>query len=130
LTYSHFESTVTGVPARVPVDRPLKPLVFEILLALADGPSHGWTIVRTLQDRSPGTRILPGHFYRTLSRTLDDGLIEEARPPVRRGVVDERRRYVRLTALGQRVAAAEARRLEALVAESRAKRLLSSRSRS
>jgi DNA-binding PadR family transcriptional regulator len=117
------------VPARARFDRPLKPLVFEILLALADGPRHGWTIVRTLQDRSPGSRILPGHFYRTLSRTLDEGLIEEARAPTRGGI-DERRRYFRLTALGQRVAAAEARRLEALVAESRAKRLLSSRSRS
>jgi len=118
------------VPARARSDRPLKPLVFEILLALADGARHGWTIVRALQDRSPGTRILPGHFYRTLSRTLDDGFIEETRPPAGRGVVDERRRYFRLTALGQRAAAAEARRLEALVAESRAKRLLSSRSRS
>jgi DNA-binding PadR family transcriptional regulator len=116
------------VPRRTAVERPLRPLLFDILLALASGPSHGWTIVRSLQDRSPGTRILPGHFYRTLSRALDDGLIEEAAR--RRTVVDERRRYFRLTALGQRVAAAEARRLEALVVESRAKRLLPSRPRS
>lgn len=117
------------MPRRASVDRPLKPLVFEILLALASGPSHGWTIVRSLQERSPGTRILPGHFYRTLSRALNDGLIESA-PAPGRAVVDVRRRYFRLTPLGQRAAAAEARRLEALVAESRAKRLLSSRSRS
>ncbi|HEY7474962.1 MAG TPA: helix-turn-helix transcriptional regulator [Vicinamibacterales bacterium] len=118
------------MPPRAPTDRPLKPLVFEILLALAGGPSHGWTIVRSLQERSPGSRILPGHFYRTLSRALADGLIEEARPQPARGIVDERRRYFRLTPLGHRAAAAEARRLESLVAESRAKRLLSSRSRS
>jgi DNA-binding PadR family transcriptional regulator len=117
------------VPRRASIDRPLKPLVFEILLALASGPSHGWTIVRSLQERSPGTRILPGHFYRTLSRALDDGLIEDA-PAPGRAVVDVRRRYFRLTPSGQRAAAAEARRLEALVAESRAKRLLTSRSRS
>jgi DNA-binding PadR family transcriptional regulator len=117
------------VPPRAPADRPLKPLVFEILLALAGGPSHGWTIVRSLQDRSPRTRILPGHFYRTLSRALADGLIEEAPAPTRR-LADERRHYYRLTTAGQRAAAAEARRLEELVAESRAKRLLSSRSRS
>ncbi|MGH9314557.1 MAG: PadR family transcriptional regulator [Vicinamibacterales bacterium] len=110
---------------------PLKPLVFEILLALAGGPRHGWAIVRALQERLPGARILPGHFYRTLSRTLDDRLIEDARPPNGSArEADERRRYFRLTALGEQVAAAEARRLEALVAESRAKRLLSSRSRS
>lgn len=107
---------------------PLKPLVFEILLALADEPRHGWTIARAIQERSPDTRLLPGHFYRTLSRLLDDGLIEDARLPAHRDV-DERRRYFRLTTFGERVAAAEARRLEALVAESRAKRLLSSRSR-
>lgn len=108
---------------------PLKPLVFDILLALADCPRHGWTIVRALQERRRGARILPGHFYRTLTRALDDGLIEDAQPPGGRGV-DERRRYFRLTTFGARVAAAEARRLEALVTESRAKRLLSSRSRS
>jgi DNA-binding PadR family transcriptional regulator len=107
---------------------PLKPLVFEILLALADAPRHGWTIVRAIQERAPAARLLPGHFYRTLSRAVDDGLIADARPPAGRDV-DERRRYFRLTTLGEQVAAAEARRLESLVAESRAKRLLSSRSR-
>jgi DNA-binding PadR family transcriptional regulator len=110
---------------------PLKPLVFEILLALAGGERHGWTIVRSLQERLPGARILPGHFYRTLNRMLDDGLIEGASPARRsRNDEDSRRRYFRLTPLGEGAAAAEARRLERLVAESRAKRLLSSRSRS
>jgi DNA-binding PadR family transcriptional regulator len=101
--------------------------VFEILLALAGGERHGWTIVRALQERLPGARILPGHFYRTLRRMLDDGLIEDAAPArgAPRDPSAERRRYFRLTALGEAAAAAEARRLEALVAESRAKRLLS-----
>lgn len=114
---------------RAEADRllPLKPLVFEILLAVADGPRHGWAIVRTIQQRLPGARILPGHFYRTLSRLLDEGLIENAAR--RRDAADERRRYFRLTPLGEAAAAAEARRLERLVAESRAKRLLSFRSR-
>jgi DNA-binding PadR family transcriptional regulator len=109
---------------------PLKPLVFEILLALAEGPRHGWTIVRALQARLPRARILPGHFYRTLARTLDVGLVEPAPRKAGAGGADERRRYFRLTALGEAAASAEARRLELLVAESRARRLLSSRSRS
>jgi DNA-binding PadR family transcriptional regulator len=117
-----------SAPSEIRRRLPLKPLVFEILLALADEPRHGWTIVRAIRERSPDTRLLPGHFYRTLSRVLDDGLIEDAQVSAGRGV-GERRRYFRLTAFGERVAAAEARRLEALVAESRAKRLLSSRSR-
>jgi hypothetical protein len=37
---------------------------------------------------------------------------------------DERRRYFRLTPLGSRAAAAEARRLEAVLLEAREKRLL------
>ena len=59
---------------------------------------------------------------------LADGLIEEC--PGRRRVDaedDERRRYFRLTAPATSAAAAEARRLEALVIESRAKRLLTKR---
>jgi len=40
---------------------------------------------------------------------------------------DERRRYFRLTPAGEQAASAEARRLEALVLESRAKKLLTKR---
>lgn len=102
---------------------PLKPLVFQILLALADGERHGWALVRTVQQRDEFARIMPGNFYRTLRSMLADELIREssARPLQKE---DERRRYFRLTPLGERVAAAEARRLEAVVVEARAKRLL------
>lgn len=101
---------------------PLKPLVFQILLALADEERHGWSLVREVQQRGEFARLMPGNFYRTLRTMLADGLIEEVR---RRSVSDdERRRYFRLTTLGGRLAAAEARRLEALVVEARAKRLI------
>ena len=102
---------------------PLKPLVFQILLALADGDRHGWSLVREVQQRGAFARIMPGNFYRTLRGMAADGLIEAA---TRRSSSeeDERRRYFRITRLGERVAAAEARRLEALIAEARAKRLL------
>lgn len=101
---------------------PLKPLVFQILLTLADGERHGWSLVREVQQRGEFARLMPGNFYRTLRSMLADGLIEEAR---RRSTEnDERRRYFRATPLGNRLAAAEARRLEALVVEARAKRLI------
>ena len=103
---------------------PLKPLVFQILLALAEGERHGWSLVRDVQQRGGFGRIMPGNFYRTLRAMLADGLIEDA--PLRMKVADdaERRRYFRLTTLGQRAAAAEARRLEAVLLEAREKRLL------
>ena len=104
---------------------PLKPLVFQVLLALADGERHGWSLVRDVQQRGGFGRIMPGNFYRTLRAMLADGLIEEAVAKTRPAEEDdERRRYFRLTALGQRAAAAEAKRLEAVLLEARQKRLL------
>jgi DNA-binding PadR family transcriptional regulator len=106
---------------------PLKPLVFQVLLALSDEDRHGWGLVREVQQRGGFTRLMPGNFYRTLRTMLADGLIGDSprRPATRDDEAgDERRRYFRLTPLGARVAAAEARRLEAAVREARAKRLL------
>ena len=114
---------------QIPVEDhlPLKPLVFEVLLALVEGERHGWSLVRDVQQRGGFGRIMPGNFYRTLRGMLAEKLIEESpeRPQVAED--DERRRYFRLTALGEKVAAAEARRLEAAVVTARAKRLLTRR---
>ena len=107
---------------------PLKPLVFQVLLALAEGERHGWALVREVQQRGSFERIMPANFYRTLRTMLADGLIEEARTrAAAKSDEEERRRYFRLTSLGERVAVAEARRLEATVVEARAKRLLAKR---
>jgi DNA-binding PadR family transcriptional regulator len=116
---------------------PLKPIVFQILLVLADGDRHGWSLVRDLQQRSGGTRLLPGNLYRVLGAMTTEGLIHEAVPSAserRQAAEDtggnaERRRYMGLTPFGREVAAAEASRLEALVSESREKRLIPARPR-
>jgi DNA-binding PadR family transcriptional regulator len=110
----------------------MKPLNFEVLLALSQGERHGWALVRELQRREGGESILPANFYRTLRAMVAAGLIEETRAP--RTAWDEpgdpqRRRYFRVTASGREAARAEARRLEALVDESRAKRLLPAKGR-
>jgi DNA-binding PadR family transcriptional regulator len=102
---------------------PLKPLVFQVLLALSDGKRHGWSLVREVQQRGGFARIMPGNFYRTLRTMLAEGLIAESESRDRRED-DERRRYFELTRLGEAVASAEAARLEAAVVEARAKRLL------
>jgi DNA-binding PadR family transcriptional regulator len=117
------------MPSRQPphAPQPLKPLVFQVLLALVDGERHGWHLVREVQQRGGFALIMPGNFYRTLRAMLADGLIEEAHDRAAGDPEDDRRRYFRLTAAGEQAAAAEARRLEALVLESRAKKLLAKR---
>jgi len=103
---------------------PLKPLVFEILLALFDEPRHGWSLVKEVEERL-GEQLLPGNFYRMLRRMLADGLIEETDGGRRKeSVADDRRRYFKLSEKGERVARAEARRLAAVVSDKRTRRLL------
>jgi len=111
---------------------PLKELVFRVLVALGDGEQHGWSLVQTLDEPAGGTRLLPGHLYRTLNRMLDDGLIEERdqpagprKTPGTRGAAPSR--FFTLTPLGREVARAEVRRLEALIEKSRTGKLLRGR---
>jgi len=113
-------------PRREDVDAhlPLKPLVFQVLLALADGERHGWSLVREVQTRGGFERLMPGNFYRTLRAMLAEGFIEESGDLRDRRQDDERRRYFRLTPLGEAAATAEAKRLESALLEARAKRLL------
>jgi DNA-binding PadR family transcriptional regulator len=112
---------------------PLKDLVFRILVALSDGERHGWALVQALDEPSGGTRLLPGHLYRTLNGMLDDGLVTESDESTDDNAPRERkpgatpRRFFRLTPLGVAVARAETARLESLVARSRAGRLLKAR---
>ena len=99
-------------------------MVFEILLALADGERHGYAILKEVEARTGGAlRLLPGSLYRAVSRLLAEGLVEETAPRGRDGD-DERRRYYRLTRRGRVAATAEARRLADLLAAARTKRLL------
>lgn len=103
---------------------PLRPVEFEILLTLAAGDRHGYAIITETEART-GTRLETGTMYRALRRLVSDGL---AKPTDRRATSadesnDERRRYYAITALGERVAAAEAARMARLVAAAKAVRL-------
>ena len=108
---------------------PLSPAVFAILLSLAEGEKtgspptgpgrwggkHGYLIMK--DARSPqggGIPMGPGTLYGSIERMMRDGLVEES------GVSDdERRRYYRLTTLGQSVLAAELSRLDATISSAR-----------
>lgn len=95
---------------------PLHPHTFRILLALRSEEQHGYAIVKALEaDPEVVVRIMPANLYRRIRRLRDRGLIEETdeRPDPR--VDDQRRRYFRVTPLGEAVARAEARRLQSLV---------------
>jgi DNA-binding PadR family transcriptional regulator len=104
---------------------PLRPVEFEVLLALVDEERHGYAIMQEAGRRTGGkVRLDPGTLYRALRRMVGAGLVAES---VRRRdpeADDERRRYYRVTALGRRVARREAERLEALVRSARQSRLL------
>jgi DNA-binding PadR family transcriptional regulator len=103
---------------------PLKPVEFLILLALSEQDLHGYALTRAIADRTDGVvRLEPGNLYRVLKRLVIDGLIEAAEHKAVAELDNERRRYYRITTLGAKTAAAEAERLEALLASSAARSL-------
>ena len=105
--------------------RTLTDLAFHILIALGDGPAHGYAIGKDVAEQSGG-RLDPstGALYQALQRLTQDRLIAAAEPPE---PCDERRKYFRLTKLGRRAAEAETRRLDALVRTARKRKLFPQR---
>ena len=103
----------------------LTPAVFHILLALADGESHGYGIMQDVERFTNGeTRLGPGTLYRSIQRMLVDGLIEELAISLHDETDEDRRRYYRLTPKGLSVAKREAERLADLVDAARHRDLL------
>lgn len=104
---------------------PLTPAVFHILLALADGERHGYSIMQEIAAHTEGKmRIGPTTLYRSIKHMLLDDLIVEADERPDPALDDERRRYYKLTAFGQQVALAETRRLEQALMVARSRPLL------
>ena len=115
-------ATIKTEPGEMP---PLSPAVFHVLLALADGERHGYAIMQDVAENTGGRiKMGPGTLYGTIKRLLQVRIIEESEERPDPELDDERRRYYRLTALGQRTVRAEAMRYADLVAVARRKRLL------
>ena len=98
---------------------PLTPALFHVLVALADGRTHGYAIMKEVERLTEGTvRLSTGTLYGIVKRLLAEGLIKESRAGS-----DERRRRYELTKFGADVARSEMARLEDTLALARRKAL-------
>jgi hypothetical protein len=116
-----------------PAAATLTPMALHVLIALGDGPLHGYALMQQVVAR--GVRdvaLAPGTLYRVLDRLRTDSLIAEIDRaeidgcPVRGGG-DTRRRYYRLTDHGRHAALGEKHRCVALIAAMDATALLRGR---
>lgn len=89
---------------------PLTPAVLHVLLALAEGPLHGYAVMRRVEEDS-GIEMGPGTVYGSIQRLEDQGLVRERED---RG--GARRRVYELTPSGRKALDAEATRLARLAA--------------
>jgi DNA-binding PadR family transcriptional regulator len=104
---------------------PLTPAMFHVLLALAGEDRHGYAILKEVELSTNGkVKLSTGTLYGIIKRLLADGLIGELRSRPAEAYDDERRRYYRLTPLGRQIAAAEAQRMDQVLAIARANNLL------
>ena len=95
---------------------PLPAATLHVLVALAGGEKHGYAIMGEVEALTDGAvRMGPGTLYGSIKRMLNDGLIEETDERPDPELDDQRRRYYRLTGLGQQVCDAELARLRALL---------------
>lgn len=112
-------------PRRLDHLLPLKPKVLHTLLAVADGPRHGYSIMQEVAERTNGqVRLWPAGLYALLRELEKADFIVESNDRPAADKDDERRRYYALTPHGKRVLDAEVRRLEAIVSHARSSRAL------
>jgi DNA-binding PadR family transcriptional regulator len=99
---------------------PLHPLELRILLAVIDGPSHAYRIVKEIES-AEGDRfkVHPANLYRRIRDLAAKGLIEEVRTPHGEEASDRSRTFYSPTRLGRQVVHAEAARLEELLRNAR-----------
>jgi DNA-binding PadR family transcriptional regulator len=102
---------------------PLKSHWFHILLSLVPGEQHGYGIMRDVLAHTDGrVRLWPATLYGSLKRLIQEGLIAESGDRPAPELDDARRRYYRITPLGQQVLELESERLQTLVKMLHAKR--------
>ena len=104
---------------------PLTPAVFHILLALADGEKHGYSIMQEIATTTENKiKMGPGTLYGSIKRMLAAELIVECHERLDPDLKNQRRRYYRLTSFGSQVLSAEAKRLAQTVRLAQSKAVL------
>lgn len=105
---------------------PLSAKDYHVLMVLLDDESHGYGMVKEIEERTDGRISLEAaNLYRVIRRLIRDGLVAEAdRRATPETEQEERRRYYRITALGREVLALEAERMRALVDEARTRAII------
>jgi DNA-binding PadR family transcriptional regulator len=94
---------------------PLAPRDLLILAVLAEGPLHGYGLIKAVEARSQsGVLLDPANLYRVLRRMSGLGWIAPAQ-----GDDDSRRRTYEIAPRGRALLTAELRRLERLLDQAR-----------
>ena len=104
---------------------PLKPRLFQILLALSEGEKHGSAIMEDVLERtSGGLKLWPATLYGSLRDLEDSGWIREVEPDPEAPPEPGRRRVHALTSEGRVALRAEVERLRAILDSPRVRSLL------
>lgn len=83
------------------IPSPMKPQWYQILLAVAGGPLHGYGIQRAVLERTDDQmRLWPAMLYRSLGTLESEGLVQQVPAPPDEPD-DERRQYYALTGPGR-----------------------------
>lgn len=94
----------------------MTPVVFHVLLALAEGDSHAYQIMKDIPARTDGTlEVGPGSLHFTLGKLLDAGMVKESNERPDPAQDDARRKYYRLTEHGRDILRSEASLLADIV---------------
>lgn len=99
---------------------PLAPRDLLILAVLAEGPLHGYGIIKAVEDRSEsGVLLDPANLYRVLRRMKGAGWIRDVTKAEQGEAGDRRRKAYEVTEGGRALLAAELARIERLLQHAR-----------
>lgn len=98
----------------------------QILLALAEGPLHGYGVKQSVEGRTNGeVRLGSGTLYEAVHRLVEQGWIEEVGAPAQEPASGgPPRRFYALTRAGREALGEELRRMDAVVRWARRRDLL------
>ena len=80
----------------------LNPAMIHVLLSLAEGPGHGYGLLKSIEARTDGAlKLGASTLYYTIGRLEENGLVRETSVADNSDPHAESRRYFELTAQGR-----------------------------